>query len=216
MKSLTESKHISTRELDFSKMPTSLASRQDQQGRVVQWLWDWRGRSTGVEEMPEPVIEIYERLSSIWEDLQNPAKISDSNVRKEHAEKFGISPGLAFRDYQDAFLYNSFESPEFKKGYKQRNLERYERMYNFAVSKSDTKLAVSILEKIDNLLQLSTVEDADKDIREKLKARIVPIIMTDASEKLIQKLTQDGGAIDLSNIGVEDINFEEIINESEQ
>jgi hypothetical protein len=216
MKSLTESKHISTRELDFSKMPTSLASRQDQQGRVVQWLWDWRGRSTGVEEMPEPVIEIYERLSSIWEDLQNPAKISDSNVRREHATKFGISPGLAFRDYQDAFLYNSFESPEFKKGYKQRNLERYERMYNFAVSKNDTKLAVSILEKIDNLLQLSTVEDADKDIREKLKARIVPIIMTDASEKLIQKLTQDGGAIDLSNIGVEDINFEEIINESEQ
>jgi hypothetical protein len=208
MKSLTESNLISTKDLDYSKMPLPLVNRQDQQGKVVQWLWDWRGRNTGMEEFPEAVGEIYERLISIWEDLQNPDKISDSNVRREHAAKWGISLTQALKDYHDSFLYHSFESPEFKKGYKQRNLERYERLYSIASAKEDVKMCANILEKIDNLLQLQNIEDGDKDLREKLKARVTPMILTPASEKLIEHLTQSGGVIDLSNI--QEIPYEEV------
>jgi hypothetical protein len=189
-------------------MPLSLVSRQDQQGKVVQWLWDWRGRNTGFEEFPEAVGEIYERLISIWEDLQSPDKISDANVRREHALKFGVSYTQSLKDYNDAFLFHSFESPEFKKGYKQRNLERYERLYSIASAKEDVKMCANILEKIDNLLQLQNIEDGDKDIREKLKARVVPMILTAASEKLIESMTTAGGVIDLSSI--QNVDYEEV------
>lgn len=150
--------------------------------------------------------ELYHRMKFIF-SLRLRNKYSKQQAVTKTIEEFGVSPATAYRDYAAACaLYGDIDDVDTR-GEKMVLREERWFLYQNAIKERNWEAANKILDSYERLFDFT---DRSGDIEpDKIAAHTYHMKISKKMEKIILSKLEKG-VIDLNNVGVEDIDFEEV------